>query len=321
MPSLTDCLVFHLQMKLILGKERPQPLTAQILPAHLAAVAAASMGNSFAHRTNNAPSPALTPNLFQTQNLPAALLRPAPGPIRTSHSQVLFAPYWALWTVWTARTWPRTLHLPSMHLGTGTSWCWDRFGLDYWFKAAKHRELLILDLFLRSGLDRGSAPPHGLQLPPRTRTWTYSIAIMYIRQTLWTMQRWWKRDGKAFCEARMARHNVEEFCLIIKIIRKKNRRLFLVPRPSSVPVCTLSFFSDVDIRWLACVRWLVCVVTCVFFCIRPCISVCGCVLCDCLCVRGVQAVPVVYPAPVLATKAHRVKCWCVKSEQFQIKEP
>ncbi|XP_013871847.1 zinc finger protein 385D isoform X2 [Austrofundulus limnaeus] len=80
-------------MKLILGKERQQPLTTQILPAHLAAVAAATIGNSFAQRTNNGPSPVLSPGLFQTQNLPAALLRPAPGPIRTSHPQVLFAPY------------------------------------------------------------------------------------------------------------------------------------------------------------------------------------------------------------------------------------
>lgn len=93
MLSLTDFLVFHLQIKLILGKERQQPLTAQILPAHLAMVAAATISNSFAHRTNNGPSPALTPGLFQTQNLPAPLLRPAPGPVRTSHPQVLFAPY------------------------------------------------------------------------------------------------------------------------------------------------------------------------------------------------------------------------------------
>ncbi|PWA20576.1 hypothetical protein CCH79_00011468 [Gambusia affinis] len=81
------------QIKLILGKE-PQcrPLTAQILPAHLAAVAAA-IGGSFTHRTNHGASPTPNPALFQTQALPAALLRPAPGPVRTSHPQVLFAPY------------------------------------------------------------------------------------------------------------------------------------------------------------------------------------------------------------------------------------
>uniref|UniRef100_A0A3P9KRW1 Zinc finger protein 385D n=1 Tax=Oryzias latipes TaxID=8090 RepID=A0A3P9KRW1_ORYLA len=81
------------QIKLILGKERPcRPLTAQILPAQLAAVAAA-LGNSFAQRTNPAPNPTPAPSLFQTQTLPAALLRPAPGPVRTSHPPVLFAPY------------------------------------------------------------------------------------------------------------------------------------------------------------------------------------------------------------------------------------
>ncbi|XP_041798893.1 zinc finger protein 385D isoform X2 [Chelmon rostratus] len=80
-------------IKLSLGKERQcQPLTAQIIPAHLAAVAAA-IGNSFTHRTNHATNHAPTPALFQTQTLPAALLRPAPGPVRTSHPQVLFAPY------------------------------------------------------------------------------------------------------------------------------------------------------------------------------------------------------------------------------------
>ncbi|XP_070691653.1 zinc finger protein 385D [Pempheris klunzingeri] len=83
-------------IKLALGKERQcQPLTGQIIPAHLAAVAAAAaaISNSYTHRTNHATNHAPTPTLFQTQTLPAALLRPAPGPIRTSHPQVLFAPY------------------------------------------------------------------------------------------------------------------------------------------------------------------------------------------------------------------------------------
>ncbi|XP_037532448.1 zinc finger protein 385D [Nematolebias whitei] len=81
-------------IKLILGKERRcQPLTAQILPAHLAAMAVAAIGHSFTQRRNNAFNPALTSGLFQTQNLHAALLRPAPGPVRTSHPPILFAPY------------------------------------------------------------------------------------------------------------------------------------------------------------------------------------------------------------------------------------
>lgn len=90
--------VFFHQIKLSLGKDHHcQPLT-QIIPAHLAAVAAAAaIGNSFTHRTNPATNHGPTPALFQTQTLPAALLRPAPGPIRTSHPQVLFAPYWPVW--------------------------------------------------------------------------------------------------------------------------------------------------------------------------------------------------------------------------------
>ncbi|XP_054636660.1 zinc finger protein 385D isoform X2 [Dunckerocampus dactyliophorus] len=77
-------------IKLTLGKERQCPaLTTHILPAHLAAMAAA-INNTFTHRAANS---ATAPALFQTQPLPAALLRPAPGPVRTSHPQVLFAPY------------------------------------------------------------------------------------------------------------------------------------------------------------------------------------------------------------------------------------
>lgn len=96
------CFVFFHQIKLSLGKDHPcQPLTAQIIPAHLAAVAAAAaIGNSFTHRTNHATNHAPTPALFQTQTLQAALLRPAPGPVRTSHPQVLFAPYWSVWPRW-----------------------------------------------------------------------------------------------------------------------------------------------------------------------------------------------------------------------------
>lgn len=77
-------------VKLTIGKELGQSLSVtQIIPAHLAAVAAA-MSNAFSLRTAHAPTHA---TLFQPQTLPAALLRPAPGPVRTSHPQVLFSPY------------------------------------------------------------------------------------------------------------------------------------------------------------------------------------------------------------------------------------
>lgn len=89
---------FFCQIKLSVGKEHQcHPLTAQIIPAHLAAVAAAATINSVTHRTSHSTNHTLTPALFQTQTLPSALFRPAPGPVRTSHPQVLFAPYWPVW--------------------------------------------------------------------------------------------------------------------------------------------------------------------------------------------------------------------------------
>ncbi|XP_066536027.1 zinc finger protein 385D isoform X2 [Hoplias malabaricus] len=70
-----------------LGKDLRQSLTATIVPSHLAAIAAATaaVGSTFPLRASHNSA------LFQTQSLP--LLRPAPGPIRTAHAPVLFAPY------------------------------------------------------------------------------------------------------------------------------------------------------------------------------------------------------------------------------------
>ncbi|ELW62094.1 Zinc finger protein 385D [Tupaia chinensis] len=67
-----------------------RPWAPRILPTPLAAAAAAAavaVNSPFSLRT----APAAT--LFQTSALPPALLRPAPGPIRTAHTPVLFAPY------------------------------------------------------------------------------------------------------------------------------------------------------------------------------------------------------------------------------------
>ncbi|XP_062842015.1 zinc finger protein 385D isoform X2 [Trichomycterus rosablanca] len=76
------------QVKLPLGKDLCQSLAAAVIPSHLvAAAAAAAVGSGFTVRASPNPS------FFQTQTLSAALLRPAPGPIRTSHAPVLFAPY------------------------------------------------------------------------------------------------------------------------------------------------------------------------------------------------------------------------------------
>ncbi|KAJ7322473.1 hypothetical protein JRQ81_018760 [Phrynocephalus forsythii] len=65
-------------------------MAPRILPNPLAAAAAAAavaVNSPFSLRT----APPAT--LFQTSALPPALLRPAPGPIRTTHTPVLFAPY------------------------------------------------------------------------------------------------------------------------------------------------------------------------------------------------------------------------------------
>ncbi|MBN3315795.1 Z385D protein, partial [Atractosteus spatula] len=77
-------------VKLALRKEIGKPLPARILPNHIAAAAAAAavaVGSPFSLRSPAAGT------LFQTQPLPPGLLRPAPGPIRTPHTSVLFAPY------------------------------------------------------------------------------------------------------------------------------------------------------------------------------------------------------------------------------------
>ncbi|XP_072365403.1 zinc finger protein 385D-like isoform X5 [Scyliorhinus torazame] len=76
-------------VKLAFQKELTKPLAARLLPNPFAAAAAAAaaVNSPFALRSG----PAAT--LFQTAALPAALLRPAPGPIRAAHTPVLFAPY------------------------------------------------------------------------------------------------------------------------------------------------------------------------------------------------------------------------------------
>ncbi|XP_053321979.1 zinc finger protein 385D [Spea bombifrons] len=79
-----------LGIKLAFTKQRLKPLSPRILPNPLAAAAAAAavaVSSPFSLRA------APTTTLFQTPTLPPAFLRPAPGPIRTTHTPVLFAPY------------------------------------------------------------------------------------------------------------------------------------------------------------------------------------------------------------------------------------
>ncbi|XP_075068432.1 zinc finger protein 385D isoform X2 [Mixophyes fleayi] len=78
-----------LGIKVAFSKQRLKPLTARISPNPLAAAAAAAA--VAVHSPFNLRTPAAT--LFRTSAFPPALLRPAPGPIRTTHTPILFAPY------------------------------------------------------------------------------------------------------------------------------------------------------------------------------------------------------------------------------------
>ena len=81
------CDVVSPQVKLSLAKELCQTLPARMVPSHLAAMAAAAAALNSAFPLRSGAT------LFQTHSLPAALLRPAPGPVRTAHAPMLFAPY------------------------------------------------------------------------------------------------------------------------------------------------------------------------------------------------------------------------------------
>lgn len=81
-----------LGVKLAFSKEHLKPLAPRIVSSPLAAAAAAAAASMaanspFSFRTGPAPT------LFQSTTLQPALLRPAPGPMRTTHTPVLFAPY------------------------------------------------------------------------------------------------------------------------------------------------------------------------------------------------------------------------------------
>ncbi|XP_007566168.1 PREDICTED: zinc finger protein 385A-like isoform X1 [Poecilia mexicana] len=73
--------------------ELPKTLGPGLLPSPLAvaaAMAAAASSNQLALRP---PGPAPHPHPHLLQGTPLSLLRPAPGPIRTTHGPILFTPY------------------------------------------------------------------------------------------------------------------------------------------------------------------------------------------------------------------------------------
>lgn len=78
---------------LTLSKELPKTLGAGLLPNPLAvaaAMAAAASSNQLALRP---PGPTPHHHHHLLQGTPLSLLRPAPGPIRTTHGPILFTPY------------------------------------------------------------------------------------------------------------------------------------------------------------------------------------------------------------------------------------
>lgn len=73
------------------NQDLTEPLASSLLQRQLSAAAAAAMATlpPFPLRPASNSSPAL----FQSQPLPPALLHPAPGPICSTHTPVLFSPY------------------------------------------------------------------------------------------------------------------------------------------------------------------------------------------------------------------------------------
>ncbi|XP_041740926.2 zinc finger protein 385D-like [Coregonus clupeaformis] len=79
---------------IILRKEQDlaKPLVSCLLQRHLSlAAAAAAMATLSPFHLHPAPTHGAA--LFQAQPLPQPLLHPAPGPLRTAHTSVLFSPY------------------------------------------------------------------------------------------------------------------------------------------------------------------------------------------------------------------------------------
>ncbi|KAK6324103.1 hypothetical protein J4Q44_G00064420 [Coregonus suidteri] len=78
---------------IILRKEQDlaKPLVSCLLQRHLSLAAAAAMATLSPFHLRPAPTHGAA--LFQAQPLPQPLLHPAPGPLRTAHTSVLFSPY------------------------------------------------------------------------------------------------------------------------------------------------------------------------------------------------------------------------------------
>uniref|UniRef100_A0A3Q2YY02 Zinc finger protein 385A n=1 Tax=Hippocampus comes TaxID=109280 RepID=A0A3Q2YY02_HIPCM len=73
--------------------ELPKTLGAGLLPNPLAVAAAMAAAASSNHLALRPPGPPTHPHHHLLQGAPLSLLRPAPGPIRTTHGPILFTPY------------------------------------------------------------------------------------------------------------------------------------------------------------------------------------------------------------------------------------
>ncbi|KAM4613785.1 zinc finger protein 385A-like [Polymixia lowei] len=78
---------------LTFSKELPKTLGAGLLPNPLAVAAAMAAAVSSNQLALRAPGPTSHPHHHLLQGTPLSLLRPAPGPIRTTHGPILFTPY------------------------------------------------------------------------------------------------------------------------------------------------------------------------------------------------------------------------------------
>lgn len=90
MPALSSTVTFSPSP---LSQELPKTLSAGLLPNPLAVAAAMAAAASSSQLALRPPGPTPLPHRHLLQGAPLNLLRPAPGPIRTTHGPILFAPY------------------------------------------------------------------------------------------------------------------------------------------------------------------------------------------------------------------------------------
>lgn len=108
--TCSSCL---LQTKLALQKQLTKTLTAGFLPSPLTQPTLCTVAtNPLALR-----HPVGTTAFIQTPFLGPALFRPAPGPLRATHTPIIFSPYWRLHLF---SVWPQ----PSLYRTTGPPGVW-----------------------------------------------------------------------------------------------------------------------------------------------------------------------------------------------------